>query len=339
MRRFLVIKLSAIGDVIHALPVAKAIKSTYPDSHLTWVVEPIAYEILKLSPYIDKIIIFPKKEFKTLGGWLRNFFPFRREIQIRRYDAVLDLQGLGKSAAIAFLAESSTKLGTANMRELSNLISKPIRGLHSEGHIVDRYLDVAAALGIDTDEAELELTVPEQTLQNVVHIFRQSGGNIYTPYVALAIGANWPNKRWRTDSFASLADKIYDLGYVPILIGSGAVDENLAAEILMKTEIPPINLVGRTTLPELAAIVMNATVVIGGDTGTVHLAAELKIPSIMLMGPTDANRNGPYRQPENAIEISRSCKHCWKRSCPKGLDCLADITVDDVYRKLTPILN
>ena len=105
MKNFLIIKLSAIGDVIHALPVSYAIKETFPDAKITWVVEPPAYDILKMNPCVDKIILFEKKDFKTLGGFMKKFFPFRKEIQSENFDAVLDLQGLFKSAAIAFFCK------------------------------------------------------------------------------------------------------------------------------------------------------------------------------------------------------------------------------------------
>ena len=101
MKNILIVKLSAIGDVIHAMPVAHAIKETYPEAHITWVVEPPAYDLLAMNPDVDEIILFKKKEFKSIGGFLENYGPLKREIRKRNYDAELDLQGLFKSAAIA----------------------------------------------------------------------------------------------------------------------------------------------------------------------------------------------------------------------------------------------
>ncbi|MBQ3864031.1 MAG: glycosyltransferase family 9 protein, partial [Schwartzia sp.] len=106
-----------------------------------------------------------------------------------------------------------------------------------------------------------------------------------------------------------------------------------------KAEIPPVNLVGRTSLKQLAEVISGSRIMVGGDTGPVHLAAGLKVPTVMLMGPTDAVRNGPYGQTENAIEVDRSCRYCWKRACPKGLDCLAAIRVEEVQKKIEEILK
>ena len=338
MQNILVVKLSAIGDVIHALPVSYAIKETFPEAHLTWVVEPPAYDLLTMNPYVDEIITFHKKEFKSIGGFLSNYGPLKRQIQRRSYDAVLDLQGLFKSAAIARLAKAPVKLGMCNMRELSDRISRPVIGPHANGHIVERYLDVARALGCRVDQVVFPLEVPEREADLTRRIFSQEGGNMGNPYVVFAVGANWPNKRWPTECFAQLSDWLYSQRLIPVIVGGGAVDEQRAAEICAAAEIPPINLVGRTNFKQLTYVLQNAQLTIGGDTGPVHLSAGVGTKTIMVMGPTDANRNGPYGQLENAIEVERSCKYCWNRACPKGLDCLADITVQQVRAKVEELI-
>ena len=113
----------------------------------------------------------------------------------------------------------------------------------------------------------------------------------------------------------------------------------LAGEIGEEMGVPPVSLIDKTTLPELAALLAGARLVVGGDTGPVHLAAGLKRPTIMLMGPTDANRNGPYGQQENAIEAEHPCKHCWKRACPYGRDCLLAIRPEAVEEKAERLLE
>ena len=335
LKNILIVKLSAIGDVIHALPVSYAIKETFPNAKLTWVVEPPAYDLLKINPCVDKIILFQKKEFKTFNGFIKKFFPFKQEIQSESYDAVLDLQGLFKSAAIAFFAKSNIKLGICNMREMSDKISKPVIGEHSQGHIVERYLDTARAIGCRVDKVVFPLEIPPEEITKAQKIMLQAGLHEENPYIVFAVGANWANKRWRTDFFAQLGDWIYNLNIVPVIIGGGSLDESRAAEIESQMQIPPINLINKTNLIQLAYVIKKARLVIGGDTGPVHLAAGLKVPTVMLMGPTDANRNGPYGQIENAIEVDRDCKGCWKRACPKNEDCLEKISVQLVKDKIS----
>lgn len=338
MKDILVVKLSAIGDVIHALPVSYAIKETFPEARLTWVVEPPAYDILRDNPYIDEILIFEKKKFKSLGGFFENVGPFKKKIQAHSYDAALDLQGLFKSASIAYLSNAPVRLGTCNMREMSDKVSRPVVGPHANGHIVERYLDVARELGCKVNKVVFPMVVSDKDADIAKKVMAQCGANMENPYVVFAIGANWPNKRWPAKYFAELSDWLYDKGIIPVIIGGGAVDEATAGEINSYVEIPPINLVGKTSLKQLAYVIQNAKAVVGGDTGPVHLSAGIGTKTVMLMGPTDANRNGPYGQLENAIEADHDCKYCWKRACPKGEDCLAKISVKQVIEKLEKLL-
>lgn len=333
-KNILIVKLSAIGDVIHSLPVSYAIKETYPNAKLTWVVEPPAYEVLKMNPCVDEIIIFNKKEFKSFMGFFKNFFPFKNKLQEKPYDAILDLQGLFKSAMIAFFAKSEIKVGTCNMREMSNRISRPVIGKHAHGHIVERYLDTARAIGCKVSDIKFPIEIPKHEIDRAKLIMQRAGTKENIPYVIFAVGANWPNKRWTIDNFALLSDWLYEMKVMPVLIGNGAVDEQRAMDIEAMIEIPAINLVGKTNWSQLAYIMKNARLVVGGDTGAVHLSAALGTRTVMLMGPTDANRNGPYGQLENAIEVDRPCKHCWKRACPNGEDCLSNILVSQVESKI-----
>ena len=329
MKNFLVVKLSAIGDVIHALPVAYAIKETYPDSRLTWVIEPPAYPLAEACPHIDRLILFKKKEIRSsLKGFLKNVPPLRHELKSEKYDVSMDLQGLFKSAVIVHAAGAKLKLGTCNMREMSDRVSRPVVGEHHDGHIVERYLDVARAAGCKADEVRFDLDIPAKECKNAEQTLEWVGVKATNDFAVLAVGANWPNKRWSADSFARFADWLYGQKIVPVLVGGGAVDAATAADIESKAEIPPLNLVNKTTLRELAHVMRKAVLAVGGDTGPVHLASLLGTRTVMLMGPTDANRNGPYRG--KAIEVNRDCRYCWQRSCPKKLDCLSAIEVDEV---------
>lgn len=338
MKNILVVKLSAIGDVIHALPVSYALKEAWPDARVTWVVEPPAYPLLVDNPYIDDIILFEKKKFKSLGGFMQNIGPFKARLQQTRYDAALDLQGLFKSAAIAWLSGAPVRLGTCNMRECSDKISRPVIGPHARGHIVERYLDVARELGCPVNKVVFPVEISDRDADLSARILQQAGARAENPYVVLAVGANWPNKRWPAKYFAQLSDWLYEQKIIPVIVGGGMVDSQLSGEIAAAAEIPPVNLVGKTTLKQLAYIIQHARLTLGGDTGPVHLSAGLGTPTVMVMGPTDANRNGPYGQLANAIEADRPCKYCWKRACPKGLDCLSRISVDQVKAKIQQVL-
>ena len=339
MHNILVIKLSAIGDVIHALPVAYAIKKSFPEVKLTWVVEPPAYDLVAGNPCIDRVILFEKKKFKSVKGFLQNIRPFAAEIRDVEYDAVLDLQGLFKSAVIAWLSKAPIKLGCADMREGSNKISRPVRGIHAKGHIVDRYLDTAQELGCRADEVLFPLENTAREAETVRKLMAQAGADIKNAYIVMAVGANWPNKRWPAKHYAKLADWLYNQQIIPVMVGGGVVDERLANEINAMAQIPLVNLVGRTTLKQLACIILQSQAVVGGDTGPVHLSAALQMPTVMLMGPTDPTRNGPYQQLENVLVVDYICKYCWQRQCRYQRDCLENISVAKVCEKLEKVIH
>lgn len=334
----LIVKLSAIGDVIHALPVSYALRQKYPTAHITWVVEPTAYEIVKHNPCVDEVILFQKKAFKTFKGFRENFKPFYKLLHQRKYDISIDLQGLFKSMAVVLTANAKKKIGYVDMREGSNLISKAIKGPHFNGHIVDRYLDTVKYLGCDTDNIIFPLKNTAEEINYVNNLLMDNKINDNKSFIVFAVGTNWVNKCWSTKNFAILSDLLSEHSIKTVLIGFGKNDEQKALEITRQnTSNNIVNLVGKTSLMQTAALIKKAKAVVGGDTGNLHLAAALNIPAIMLMGPTDPNRNGPYKQIHNVILAGHDCDGCWKRTCRKNIDCLSTITPNLVLKKILKI--
>ena len=334
----LIVKLSAIGDVIHALPVSYALRQKYPTAHITWVVEPTAYEIVKHNPCVDEVILFQKKAFKTFKGFKQNFKPFYKLLHRRKYDISIDLQGLFKSMAVVLTANAKKKIGYVDMREGSNLISKAIKGPHFNGHIVDRYLDTVKYLGCDTDNIIFPLKNTVEEIDYVNNLLMDNKIDDNKSFIVFAVGTNWVNKCWSTKDFAILSDLLSKHKIKTVLIGFGKNDEQKALEITRQnTSNNIVNLVGKTSLMQTAALIKKAKAVVGGDTGNLHLAAALNIPAIMLMGPTDPNRNGPYKQMHNVILAGHDCDGCWKRTCRKNIDCLSTITPNQVLKKILKI--
>lgn len=333
----LIVKLSAIGDVIHALPVAHALKQCYPNAKISWMVEKAAAGILSGNPDIDEILLFDKPQFKSLSGLLKNGRGLSRELRKRQFGLALDLQGLFKSAAVAYLSGARHRYVYQNAREGSSLLAHRVVGPHEKGHVVEQYLDVVRELGCLVEKAVFPIAFTEQEKQAAEKIARWQGLNITQPYIVLSPGANWPNKRWPAAHFATLADRLGDKG-IPIVLTGGPDDAVLADEIKRITAIPPVDLTGKTSLKELAWLIKQSDVFIGGDTGPMHLAAALGTPVVALYGPTDTVRNGPYGQGNIALIAGRDCVGCWKRRCRKGLDCLAAIQADDAFAAVEKIL-
>lgn len=333
LTNILIVKLSAIGDVVHALPVSYALKKCFPAARITWVVEKPAYDLLTNNPYIDEIIVFDKPRFKSLAGLWREAPAFVRLLRSRRFDAALDLQAIFKGAVIAYFSGAPLRLVYCDTRELSDLLSRRVCGENRNRHVVERYLDVVRAMGCSVNEVVFPLVITEGEQAAALAIARQAGLDASRPYVLLSPGANWPNKRWPTRFFATLAARLDDAGLIPVLTG-GPGDKALAAQIQAEAKIPLVDLTGKTSLKQLAQLIKLGRAFVGGDTGPMHLAAALGTPVVALHGPTDTIRNGPYGSGHKALVTARDCAGCWKRLCPQGLDCLEGIAVDAVYKAI-----
>lgn len=332
-RNILIVKLSAIGDVIHALPVATALKACYPHARITWVVEKPASDLLTNNPNIDEIIIFDKPQCKTLGGLLGYAPGFISTLRKHKFDLALDLQGLFKSAFITYMSGAPKRLVYCNAREHSDKVSQKVCGPNSQGHIVERYLDVARELGCHIEQPEFTINITEKEAALATAIAKQAGLDIANPYVVLIPGTNWPNKCWPPGHFAQLAEKLFEQHIIPIFVGTNA-DKTAMDEIVGKCSIPPVDLTGKTSLKQLAHIIKNAKTVVAGDTGPMHLAAAVNTPVIALFGPTDPLRNGPYGAGNTVLIAEHECQGCWQRKCPQAIDCLADIEPEMVYNKI-----
>lgn len=337
-KNILIIKLSAIGDVIHALPVAHALRQCYPQSRITWIVEKPAYDLLTNNPNIDEIMIFEKAKYKSFSGLIRHGCELAEVLRSKKFDLAIDLQGLFKSAAISWLSGARGRLVYCNARELSDRIGKRVCGDFSDGHIVDRYLDVVRYLGGDIQQPEFTIHITDEEAKLSHSIAAKAGLDLAQAYVVLAPGTNWPNKCWPLPHFSSLANKLTTLGLIPVIVG-GPGDQHLAAEISDRTNIPPVDLTGKTSLKQLAYIIQQARAFVGGDTGPMHLAAALRTPTVALFGPTDAKRNGPYGKNNKVLTVMHDCQGCWKRSCPRQKECLENISPDKVVEAIELLIG
>lgn len=334
-RNILIVKLSAIGDVIHALPVAYALKHCFPQARITWVVEKPAFELVDGHPAIDDVIIFDKARCRSLSK-LVNYLPeLRRRLQVQPFDLALDLQGLFKSAMIAWLSGAPKRLVYCNAREFSDRISQKVCGPNQKGHIVEQYLDVVRVLACRVETVDFGIRFNKGETSAAQQILTVAGWK-GEPYVVLAPGANWPNKRWPTSHFAELADYLHQKGILSLMIG-GPADKALADEIRAQTNVAILDLIGKTSLKQLAWVIKNARVMVGGDTGPMHLSVAVSTPTVAIMGPTDAQRNGPYGNGHKALIAPRECAGCWRRKCKKGLDCLDAVFVKDVVQAVNAV--
>ncbi|MEN6359263.1 MAG: glycosyltransferase family 9 protein, partial [Smithella sp.] len=315
----LIVKLSAIGDVIHTLPSLAELRRLYPDAHITWVVEEAAADLIIGHPHLDEVIISRRKSWikdikaGKVAATLLEARTFVRRIRSRRYDLVIDFHGLLKSSMVVFLSGGKRKLGYDSWQELSGLFLNEKIPEDMNKHAVDRYLDFPRYLGAAIHDAEFILPLTDDTKADAKRLLDQHHLSEKN-YIAVNPIAYWETKLWDNAKFAKLADQIKEeLKLDVIFTGNSGKD---AAEILSRMKGKGINLGGKTSLPMLAEIYKCARAVITTDSGPMHLAAAVGTPVIALFGPTDPARTGPYGKGHTVIRADLPCSPCLLKKCP-----------------------
>jgi len=323
--KVLLVRLSAIGDVVHTLPVAAAIKRSFPETHLTWAVEDRCAEVVACNPYVDEIIAVPRHRWRKrrwkMSTWVEGI-EFFRDLRKHRFDLALDIQGLMKSAVIAGLSGAPVRLGYHWQREGARLFVRPVPKVPEHKHVVQQYLDVARYLGAVAEPIEFGLRVPAES-QEVARALLDSVG-ITDRYLVVNPSAGKDVKRLPTETLAEMVDRSED-AQTPVVLVGHTNDIALGEAVTAHARHQIRNLIGKTRLTELAAVLESATAHLSGDTGSAHIAAALGVPVVSVYGPTDPARSGPFGQ--EAGVISRY-----------GLadDSLASITADQIWDKLAP---
>lgn len=337
----LIVKLSAIGDVIHTLPSLAALRRLYPDAHITWVVEEAASGLVLHHPLLDRVIIFRRKKWieDMKAGRLRSVWQdarsFLRELRRRSYDLVIDFHGLFKSAMVVLASGGKRKLGYDSWQELNGLFLNEKIPEDMNKHAVDRYLDFPRYLGAEPGPAEFILPVnPEAETRS--RMLMDSYSLARKKFIAINPVAYWETKLWDNEKFAVLADLIKDRMKLDVVF-TGSKKED-AADIVSRMKGEGINLGGKTTLTELACIYKDALAVISTDSGPMHLAAAVGTPVIALFGPTDPSRTGPYGAGHVIIRTDLSCSPCLLKKCPTK-KCMTDILPEQVLAAVKEIVD
>ena len=328
----LIIKMSSLGDVLHTLPFVAVLRDRFPKARLTWLVHPQFGAFVPDPPVVDEVIYFNKVKFNKLSicdKW-SYFWEMRTLLHSKKFDLVIDMQGLFKSAVLAAISGCDNRIGYCEMREGSGFVSKAITGPHANDHVIERYLDVARYLGCSVNKIQF----PMPDLQKEWLAVQGKSEAVIKPYVILVPGARWKTKKWSSEYFSRLAEMILCDGKQVVLAG-GPEDESLGKQI---SELSPgvANLTGKTSLRELGALIQHCAGYISGDTGPLFIAAAMKKPLIALYGPTRPDRTGPYGGAEaTIITAPLSCAGCLKKHCDNWL-CMKAITpemVFDEYKK------
>jgi lipopolysaccharide heptosyltransferase I len=314
----LLVRLGALGDVVHAVPAAAAIRRAFPAARLDWLVEAKHREMVDLVSAVDRTIAI---ERRSLRGWLE----VTRELRRTAYDVAVDLQGLLKSAVLARASGAARVVGFS----LWHLREKTARPFYTtaaaaEGeHVIYKNLRLLATLGIEDDAIDFPLRAEPSRALDALR------ARVPGPFALVNAGAAWPNKRWPPRRYAAIAAFLHDVaGLTPVVLwGPGEEllrDAVVAAASGTAVAAPP------TRIADLIALAREAALVVSGDTGPLHIAAAAGTPAVAIFGPTDPARNGPWRADDIAISRFEACGCHYDRRCHQSHWCLADIEAAEV---------
>lgn len=337
----LIVKTSAIGDLLHTLPALPALRATYPAAHISWLVEEEASDLLLGLPGLDEVLVSRRKRwikaFKAGErlATLKEIAAFIRQVRAREYDLLLDFQGLLKSSLFVALSRARRKVGfgrgMAHAEGSYLFLTERVVPVSMDTHAVDRELLLLAGIGIRPQVVDTTLPLGAMDHERAEALLAAHGLTPDQPMVAINPMTTWETKHWHSRGFAAVADHFQRQGLAVVFTG-GQGDRGAIASILSQMqEKGAVALAGATTLRTLAALYARARALITTDTGPMHIAAAVRTPVVALFGPTAPWRTGPYGPGHQIVRAGLSCSPCFKRSCPLGTqECMQAITVAQV---------
>jgi lipopolysaccharide heptosyltransferase I len=322
VNRILIVRMSALGDIVHALPVLSALRRVHPSAAIDWLADRKYAGVLGLVDGLRRVIIGRPGLLRAVG-----------ELRAGRYDVAIDLQGLLKSAAMARASGAARVIGF----ESRALREGAARWFYSESatvpdgaHIIRKNLSVLRRLGVtEPPRVEFPFRVPASSVAENVAAEAAARGS--RRFALINPGAAWPNKRWPPDRFGAIARHLRDRHQMPSFVLWGPGEATLAERVVAASGSAAVR-APETTLGDLLALVSRAALMISGDTGPVHLAAARGTPIVGLYGPTWPERNGPWDPQDEVVSRAATCECHHKRQCQRGEArmCISEIAVDEV---------
>jgi heptosyltransferase-1 len=316
MNRILIVRMSALGDIVHALPVLAAVREVYPSIEVDWLADRAYAGVLDLVEGItNRVVVRP--------GYARAV-QFMRE---RKYDVAIDLQGLLKSATASWLSGARRVIGfeTSTLRERGAawFYSETARASGTT-HVIEKNRSVLPLVGVRPGPVKFPFRVPASVVAGKLAALAPDG------YVLLNPGAAWPNKRWDPTRFGAVAARIRDRYALPSFVLWGRGESSLADRVVAASQGAAMR-APETTLGDLLAAAKGAALMLSGDTGPVHLAAAVATPIVGLYGPTWPERNGPWDAADEVVSRATTCVCHHKRECQTGRICINEIGVEEVF--------
>lgn len=365
--RILLIKPSALGDVVHTIPVLVKLRARYPRARIDWLITPENAEIVRCHPALSNVVLFARRDFSKRGRRWRaflSFFDLLKQIRRAKYDLVIDMHGQVRSAFFALITGARVRIGfdrpikrtltVSAEHDLKNVPSHGWRGAREgswiaythripiptlDVHAIDRYLWVGELLGFDDTPPDLTIYLSPETIRNVDRLLSEKGVSASQPLIVLVPGTIWETKHWTIEGFAGVARQFLHDGYAVALAGTKR-DEQRSRQIAAAAP-GACDLSGKTTPADLAALIRRAEVTVTNDSGSMHVAASLGKPMVSIFGPTNPVHIGPYERPDSVVRVDLPCSPCNYRrlsQCPYDHACMKQVTSAMVVERVQKIL-
>lgn len=324
MNTFLIIRLGSLGDIVHGIPAAAALRRRYPQAQIDWLVDPRYTELLDLVECIDRRIPFDPRNLMRGRG---RAWAAVRDLRQTQYDAVIDLQGLVKSAVLSRLVSARRTIGfpRAHLREpLARLFYSEAPDPGAATHVIHKNVALLGTLGVDDRSVRFPITIPRTPAAAVAA--ERAGAS---EYAIVNPGAAWPNKRWPADRFGAVAAAIRQECGLRSVVLWGPGEQPLAEAAVSASQGAAV-LAPQTSITDVVGIARVGRIMISGDTGPLHIAGAVGTPVVALFGPTFPERNGPWSPRDLVISRVSECSCFYERRCRKTVPCIDDIGVADV---------
>lgn len=347
--RILIVRLSAIGDVLHATAVVHNLRRVYPDCHITWLVSPPADSLLKDNPDVDELLVwdrrifdkaFAKKQIRTV---LRSLRTARTMLRAHTFDIALDIQGLFLSGLLTRLSGAPRRIGIHERHEGNFLFMTEMAPDTQSRHKIHRYMTALVPIGISAEDFQPGLILPVSASQkhwarNFWQQRKITIGDPARPLLLVNLRTTWPDKNWPARNFglalASLPEN------VQIVFTGAPADVPYIKEAQQAMHRPSLSIAGQTSLSELAALFSTADLLLTGDTGPLYIAEAVGLTTLSLWGPTHPDIYGPLTAGHYFILSPHTCTVCCKTKCRhKTNACIHAISVETVTEKLKNLLG
>jgi len=339
--RILIVKLTSVGDVLHAFPAVSAIRRRFPDAHLAWLVDYRAADVVAMSPDVDEIIVLgePPSHGSFDAPVFGDHWRAVRQVRARRFDLVVDMQGLLKSAVFTYLSGAHMRIGFGDAR-IGNRWATNVKlaSLEPGIHATVAYCRFAEALGAQVTPEELNMRVPDEDAGAAERLLAGAGEQQNGALAAIVPGSAWPSKRWPPEHFARLAAHLTAESDMRVVLLGHRGETEAADAIAAGSGGKAFSLAGRTTLGEALAVAARCRLVVGGDTGLVQIAAAMGLPTVAIYGPTDPALTSPVGPRVRVVQNKVDCWPCRERRC-EHWECMRELVPETVYAAAVALLE